>query len=289
MPGGLGAALSGTDYHKQGRHIVGESAKRLGINLVAYMLGNTEYGRFLAQDFPMYDGRTRAGDVVRFAAVRYNGSWDLNPAVQNSLLSGLKDNTGIDVDFNAHSVALDDKQTGHFPLLFMTGHYDFQLTDAEAAGLARYLQRGGLLVASAGAGLKPFDTAFKREMKKVLPKAEMVKLPPSHPLFAGGWNAVDRVTYTPYTTAMLRDRSGPGDAGVLRLLPRWPAGDPLFAVRPDERRQPRVQRLRQGPDRYRCPARDEQHHYLCAEPLTIPARRPLARLALADRAKRQAD
>ena len=206
--GGLGAALSGTDYHKQGRHVVGESAKRLGINLVAYMLGNTEYGRFLAQDFPMYDGRTRAGDLVRFAAVRYNGSWDLNPAVQNSLLSGLKENTGVDVDYNAYSVALDDKQTGHFPLLFMTGHYDFQLTDAETAGLSRYLQRGGLLVASAGAGLKPFDAAFKREMKKVLPKGEMVKLTPSHPLFAGGFNAVDRVTYTPYTTATLRDGSG---------------------------------------------------------------------------------
>ena len=28
---------------------------------------------------------TRPGDVIRFAAVRYSGSWDLNPAVQNSL------------------------------------------------------------------------------------------------------------------------------------------------------------------------------------------------------------
>lgn len=202
VPGGLGAALSGTEYHPDGRHIVGESAKRLGVNLVAYMLGATEYGRFLAQDFPVYAGRTQRGDVVRFAQVRYAGSWDINPAIQNSVLGSLKENTNIDVDFSPHTVSLDDKATGHFPALFMTGHYDFRFTEPEAAGLARYLNRGGLLVVSSGAGLKPFDTAFKRELKKVFPNGALIKLPPSHPLFAGGWNTVDRVAFTP---AALRD------------------------------------------------------------------------------------
>jgi hypothetical protein len=202
VPGGLGAALSGSEYHPDGKHIVGESAKRLGVNLVSYMLGCTEYGRFLAQEFPVYTGKSRPGDVVRFAAVRYRGSWDLNPALQNSLMAGLKDNTSIDVDFTPYTVTLDDPLTGHFPVLFMTGHYDFQLSDAEAAGLARYLKRGGLLVASAGAGLKPFDRAFKREFKRVFPRAELIKLPPTHPLFTGGWNSVERVAYTP---AALRD------------------------------------------------------------------------------------
>src|SRR6185437_7490428 len=79
---------------------------------------------------------------------------------------------------------------------FMTGHYDFQFTPGEAAGLARYLNRGGLLVVSSGVGLKPFDKAFKRELKKVFPNAELLKLPPSHPLFAGGWNPIERVTFT---------------------------------------------------------------------------------------------
>ena len=202
VPGGLGAAMSGTEYHPDGRHIVGESAKRLGVNLVAYMLGNTEYGKFLAQDFPVYSGRTKPGDVVRFAAVKYAGSWDLNPAIQNSVLANLKENTNIDVDFTPHAVTLDDKGTGHFPLLFMTGHYDFALSDAELAGMARYLNRGGLLVASSAAGLKPFDRAFKRELKRVFPNGELVKLPPTHPLFTGGWNAIERVSFT---APLLRD------------------------------------------------------------------------------------
>lgn len=201
VPGGLGTALTSTrgdePYHPGGKHIIGEKAKRLGVNLVAYMLGSTEYGKFLAQEFPIYRGRTRGGDVFRYAQVRYSGSWDINPAVQNSLLQGLKDNTGIDVDYTPRTVTFDDPQLGSFPLVWMTGHYDFQLTKAEVAGLAQYLQRGGLLVATSAAGLKPFDRAFRREIQKAFPDGRLVKLTPTHPVFSAGWNPVERVAYTP--------------------------------------------------------------------------------------------
>jgi len=196
VPGGLGTALTNTPYHPNGKHIVGDRAKRLAVNLVAYMLGSTEYGKFLAQEFPAYNGKTRGGDVFRYAQVRYSGSWDVNPAVQNSVLQGLKDNTNIDVDYNRYAVTLDDPDIGHFPLLFMTGHYNFTLSDKETAGLVRYLRRGGMLVASSAAGLKPFDRAFRREIKKAFPNAELIRLPPTHLLFAGGWNAIERITYT---------------------------------------------------------------------------------------------
>ena len=205
VPAGLGSALSVEKYHPQGRHLVGESAIRLGVNLIAYVLGSTEYGKFLAQEFTVYDGRTRPGDLIRFAQVKYGGSWDVNPALQNSLLQGLNTHTGIGVDYAPRSVSFDDAQLGRQPLVFMTGHYDFSLTQAEADGLARYLRHGGMLVASSAAGLKPFDTAFRRELKKVFPKGELLKLPPTHALFGAGWNVVDRVAFTP---AALKDDPG---------------------------------------------------------------------------------
>ena len=202
VPAGLGTALSAEKYHPQGKHLVGESAIRLGVNLIAYALGCTEYGKFLAQEFTVYDGRTRAGDLVRFAPVKYGGSWDVNPALQNSLLHGLSSHTGIGVDYAPKPVALDEAQIGRYPVVFMTGHYDFTLTQAETDGLARYLKSGGTLVATSAGGLKPFDTAFRRELKKALPKADLVKLPPTHPLFSGGWSVVDKIAYTP---AALKD------------------------------------------------------------------------------------
>lgn len=203
VPGGLGTALTDGPYHPGGKHIVGEKAKRLGVNLVAYMLGSTEYGKFLAQSFPVYRGATRRGDVFRHTLVRYSGSWDVNPSVQNSLLLGLNANTTVPVDFTPNAIGLDDPEVADFPLLFMTGHYNFTLTAEESAGLARHLRRGGSLIVTAAAGLKPFDRAFRRELKKAVPDSELIRIPPTHPVFAGGWNTIDRVVYTP---AALKDR-----------------------------------------------------------------------------------
>ncbi|MCE9592302.1 MAG: DUF4159 domain-containing protein [Planctomycetes bacterium] len=205
IPGGMGAAWSDQPYHPAGKHIVGESAVRLGVNVVAYVLGSTEYGRFLAQQFPIYNGATRPGDVLHFAQARYAGPWDENPAIQNAVLQGIKDNTGIDVDYTPVAVTLDSPDIGNYPIVFMTGHYDFDLNQREVDNLKGYLSRGGFLFASAAAGLKPFDIAIRREMKKVFPNAEFIRLPPTHAIFAQGWNPIDRVDYTP--TALRDDPS----------------------------------------------------------------------------------
>ena len=205
VPGGMGAAWAGRPYHPKGTHIVGESAVRLGVNLVAYVLASTEYGRFLAQEFPQYDQATRSGDVFRYAAAKYAGSWDVNPAVQNSLLRGLKDNTGIDVDYNPYVVELTDPQIGRYPLVFITGHYDFRFTDEELENVRRYLRKGGMLLSSSAAGLRPYDLAFRRQLKRLFPEHDLIRVPPTHPIFAAGWNPIGGVEYTP---AALRDDPG---------------------------------------------------------------------------------
>ena len=197
VPWGMGAAWSGKDYHAAGKHLIGESAIRLGVNIVAYTLGGTEYARFLAQDFPVYRGQTRPGDVVRFALAKYRGAWHVNPALQNSLMQTLHANTNIGVSYKPNFVELDAPRLGEFPLVVMTGHYDFRLTSAEVQNLREYLRRGGLLFASAAAGLKPFDIAFRREMRRVLPDQKLVELPPSHPIFSQSWLPIDEVQYTP--------------------------------------------------------------------------------------------
>lgn len=196
IPDGMGTAWSGGEYHPEGRHLVGDSAVRIGVNAVAYVLGNTAYGRFMAQEFPAYRGQTRSGDLLRFAIARYAGSWSVYPGLQNSMMQGVNENTGIDVDFTPNVVSLSDPRIGNYPLLLMTGHYDFQLTEAEVENLRNYLGRGGVILASAAAGLSPFDRALRRELLKVLPDNELLPLPPSHPLFASGWNPIINVEYS---------------------------------------------------------------------------------------------
>ncbi len=196
VPDGFGSAWSEDKYHPSGSHIVGESAIRLGVNIVAYVLGNTEYGRFLAQDFPLYEGQTRFGDVLRFALASYAGSWNVNPALQNSLLRGINRNTGIAVDYAPRYVALDSEQLLNEPMVLMTGHYDFEFSPAEVDRLRDYLRRGGTLFASSAAGLSPFERAFRREIKRVLPESDLIPLPPTHRIFSGGWNPIGEIEYT---------------------------------------------------------------------------------------------
>lgn len=198
LPWGAGAAWSDAgEYHPRGRHMVDELADRLGVNLIAYVLGSTEYARFLAQKFAVYSGQDPAeGDPLRFAIARYRGSFDLYPAVQNSVLSAIRRNLDVAVDYSPAYVDLDAPALHYYPLAFMTGHYDFQLTDPQVANLRSYLTRGGVLLASAGAGLSPFDMAFRREMQRVLPDAPLVQLPPTHPIFLSGPIRIDHVKYT---------------------------------------------------------------------------------------------
>jgi hypothetical protein len=235
VPYGLGSALAGLDpsaYERRGKHFVGESAKRLSINLIAYSLGSTSYGKFLSQEFPTYNGKTEAGDTVKFAQVKYAGSWDVNPAIQNMVIQGVYENTSdrngrpaIQVDYTPTVVTLDSPDLGTYPTIFMTGHYDFKLTEAERTGLRDYLVKGGTLVVSSAAGLKPFDTAFKREIMQVIPASEgggkgasadsyFVPITPSSPVFAGGWNKMDRVEYTPYSKSLEPNLDYPRFYGV---------------------------------------------------------------------------
>ncbi len=203
LPWGAGAAWSDADaYHPQGRHMVGESADRLGVNIIAYTLGGTEYGRFLSQPFPVYSGQDPpVGDAFQFAIARYNGSYDVYPALHNSVLAILRRNLNLTVNYTPAMVDLDSPSIGQYPLLFMTGHYDFTLTDAQVANLRQYLMRGGVVLASAAAGLSPFDIAFRREMARVMEGQAFVRLPPTHPLFTQGPIRIDRVAYSPLVQA----------------------------------------------------------------------------------------
>ena len=61
------------------------------------------------------------------------------------------------------------------PFIFFTGHKDFHLTPAEVENLRKYLLIGGAIwgdSAFAGGGSR-FDVAFHREMKRVLPDADL--------------------------------------------------------------------------------------------------------------------
>jgi hypothetical protein len=141
-------------------------------------------------------------DFMRFPiylAKYADGDWDCNNYSHDGrLTSGALPNLLARVHEWSHGeldgreikvVALDSPEilTNPPPFIFITGHRDFHLTPAEIANLAKYLSIGGAVwgdSAFAGDGSR-FDVAFKREMKLVLPDADLQfePLPADAPIF----------------------------------------------------------------------------------------------------------
>jgi hypothetical protein len=112
---------------------------------------------------------------------RGGGDWYNDPSAEANLLKFIRDETAIDVDPRYEFVEISSEKLFFHPFLFLTGHGNISFTDYEAERLRTYLERGGFLYADDDYGM---DKAFRREMKKVLPGADFVELPFSHPIYS---------------------------------------------------------------------------------------------------------
>jgi hypothetical protein len=108
------------------------------------------------------------------------GDWYADPTSLPNLLAALRERTSIRAATGEARVRLLDEELFRYPLLYMTGHGTVRFTSAEADRLRRHLTSGGFLWADDCYGM---DESFRREIRKVLPEAEMIELPFSHPIY----------------------------------------------------------------------------------------------------------
>jgi hypothetical protein len=78
---------------------------------------------------------------------------------------------------------LADEGLFETPFLFMNGHNDFVLSDAELENLRRYLTRGGFVFASGCCTNPEFPAAWRREMSRVFPGEAVRKIPYDHLIY----------------------------------------------------------------------------------------------------------
>jgi hypothetical protein len=77
--------------------------------------------------------------------------------------------------------ALDDPDLHSFPVAYMSEPGFWTLTDAETEGLRSYLTKGGFLIFDDFRGFHL--TNFEEQLRRVLPKAKLVTLDGTHPIF----------------------------------------------------------------------------------------------------------
>ena len=116
------------------------------------------------------------------ARVKYGGGgdWYSNATSLPNLLKFISKQTGVRTADEEAVVELSSPRLFRFPYLYMNGHGNIRFSEREVQQMRKYLESGGFLHADDNYGMDP---SFRREMKRVLPNAEFVELPFSHPIY----------------------------------------------------------------------------------------------------------
>lgn len=182
---------------KQALYYDVEGATMLGLNMISYAVGYAELGKAHAR--PELFGSTdqkSGGDEFVFAQVRHNGVWNSDPGGPGNLLRALATSTNVKLTFRRKTVHLGEDSLQSVQFLYLSGCYDFTLSDSEVDALKQFLSRGGTLLIDNAQGLKAFDLAARRELKKVLPNADFKAIEGDRDIFSTYYK-ISKVEYTP--------------------------------------------------------------------------------------------
>ncbi len=120
-----------------------------------------------------------------FAPVRLKymggGDWYNDPEILPNLMKEFKRRVRyVDVVEEEVVLSLDDERIFNYPFLFLTGHGNIRLSSKEIENLRKYILSGGFLYIDDDYGL---DKYIRRELKRVFPDKDLVKVPFSHPIY----------------------------------------------------------------------------------------------------------
>lgn len=170
--------------------VLSEQAFKIGTNIAALALGRQALrDRLDAVSVPDDPQTEKSAEAVprglRLAQVVYDGDWRPDPLALAHFAEFLRDQAGVDVITAYKPVRLLERDLSTSPILFLTGHYRFSLTEAEHTALATYLRRGGFLLAEACCGRTEMDAAARATLEKTLPGVPLQRLATDHAVFVG--------------------------------------------------------------------------------------------------------
>jgi hypothetical protein len=157
------------------------TAFALGENILQHIV---RYNRLVSgAPKPITEGGKLGRKLVAVAQVIFEGDWDPPTQTLESVLSSLSKSGSTRVFAQRHAVRLTDESLYDYPVLFLTGHGEISLTDAEAARLKDYLDLGGVLFANACCGDRQFDASFRSLIKQIGLGAPLARIPADQNVF----------------------------------------------------------------------------------------------------------
>lgn len=187
--------------HKHGKRVLPGDARKIGANMLAYCLANYQLGRQLAVEKIYHQDKEPTRDELLFGQIIHDGDWDPHPSAVANLLKQAAASSTMNVQFKRVFVDLHKPQVFDHPILYITGHRNFSFDAQAVKHLRNYLANGGILLADSCCGRVAFDQAFRREMKKVLPKENLQPIPINHPLFTSLY-PISKVEFSRFLRAL---------------------------------------------------------------------------------------
>ena len=161
-------------------------ATRIGVNVLAYATGREPPDKTQIRQVTPKDGELDHIErgLLQIAQIKHEGAWNAAPRALRNLLISLNETVGLAASTRMRDLSLSDKNIFRYPVLYMHGRNRFSTTAEERQQLKTYLDRGGVLVADACCGAKPFDKAFREFVAQVYPDKKLERIPVSHELFS---------------------------------------------------------------------------------------------------------
>ncbi|MEI7729450.1 MAG: DUF4159 domain-containing protein [Verrucomicrobiota bacterium] len=190
------------------------SANKLGVNIVSYAIGYANVARESSKPelFGTLDEKHPTDEFV-FAQIKHEGAWNVHSGGAAALLRRMRQDTSIKVSLKRVPVLPGKDDISSYTFLYLTGLDNFYLDDAAVSSIRQFLNRGGTLFVNNGLGLRTFDIAAKRELRRILPDAELKVIPPSHPLYSSVYK-IGEVHYTPAVQRLMPDLKSPLLEGI---------------------------------------------------------------------------
>ena len=120
--------------------------------------------------------------VVQVANLVYAGTKSSKCFSDHFLVEAEK-SSSISTSRRFHAVKLASDELFEFPLVIMTGEGEFSLPEAERQNLRRFVERGGLLLGSAGCSSPDWDRSFRSEMAAIFSDYPLAAVKMDHPIF----------------------------------------------------------------------------------------------------------
>jgi hypothetical protein len=139
------------------------------------------WGRVRVEPNVEYDGRFTFVRL-RYPEVRSTG-WSFDyPAMERHFMKVIHEITTVGPVVDGSNVHdLDDPMLHRYPVAYLSEPGYWVMSEEEAAGLRDYLLKGGFLIVDDFMGREWYN--FEEQMRRVLPRAQIVPMDVSHPIF----------------------------------------------------------------------------------------------------------